>query len=365
MRRTVLEIDLQRLQHNLEVFKKQVPPQTHLLANLKGNAYGMGALEIGKFLEQQNVTYFSVAYINEGIELRKGGIQTKILVFNPSPEHFQALIDYKLEPEVSSIYYLEKLLQFLEKNAIDNFPIHLKLDTGMHRAGIGISQIKDLTDLLANQKKLSIQSVFSHLAAAEDPAEDVFTQKQIDLFVEMTKILKNTLKIDFLRHLLNTAGVFRFPQAAFDMIRPGLGLFGYNLVEEGQKVLQPIAELKTKISQIKNLEPGETVGYSRNFTAYIPAKVALLPLGYADALPRKLGQGRYHVHLKNNLAPIVGNISMDSISINVSGIDCQPGDEVVVIDNQDDVYKIAELLGSIPYEVITNIAHRVTRKIKS
>jgi len=365
MRETVLEIDLQRLQHNLEVFKKQVPPNTRILANLKGNAYGIGALAVGRFLEKQNVDYFSVAYINEGIELRKEAIQTKILVFNPSSDAFQALIDYKLEPEVCSIFYLEKLLTFLEKNKIYNFPIHIKLDTGMHRAGIETAQLDDLVFLLKDQKWVQVQSVFSHLAVAEDPDEDVFTRRQIDLFLEMTQLLKARLKVDFFRHILNTAGIFRFPEAAFDMIRPGLGLFGYNLVKDKQKILRPIAALKTKICQIKNIKKGETVGYSRNFTAKQATQIALLPIGYADGLSRKLGQEHYHVRLKNKLVPIVGNISMDTISINVSGIDCQPGDEVVVINNEDNVYKIANLLGTISYEVITNISCRVIRKVKS
>jgi len=362
MRETYLEINRQRLLHNLEVLRGKVLSGTKILVNLKGNAYGTGALETGRFLEKIPVDYFSTAYINEAVYLRKNGITTPILVFNPSPEHFQELTAYQLEPEVSSLYYLKNLLQYLTQNHISGFPIHIKLDTGMHRAGIMPGELPELINLLKSQKTLRLQSVFSHLAAAEDPAEDVFTRGQINLFEQMTKQLQQELSAGFFRHLLNTAGIFRFPHAHYDMIRPGLGVFGYNLVEDAQQELQPIARLITKISQVKNLQKGETVGYNRNFTASDDAtKVALLPLGYADGLNRLLGQGRYQVRCKNYRLPVIGNVSMDTISVDITGTDCAPGDEVIIFDNEQDVYQMAELLQTIPYEIITSITGRVPR----
>ncbi len=364
LRETFLEIDLSRVEHNLNVFRKKISPQTKILANLKGNAYGTDALLLGKFLEQKNIDYFSVAYINEGVRLRKAGIQAKLLVFNPSTENIQALIDFDLEPEVSSLRYLNILIDFLRQKNIKHFPIHIKLDTGMHRAGIMKSELNELIELLNNSKEITIQSLFTHLAASEDPDEDDFTIKQLELFEKNSKKIKDKTGQDFFKHALNSAGVFRFPQYQMDMIRPGLGIFGYNLVKNPDIELKPIARLLTKINQIKYLSTGESVGYNRKFIARKPAKIALLPLGYADGISRKSGNGNWKVHINGKQAPIVGNVSMDTISIDVTGIDCKPGDEVIVFDNEKDVYRMSEKLETIPYEIITSITQRVPRIAK-
>ena len=365
MRETRLEIDRKKILHNLEVFRSIIHPDTQILVNLKGNAYGLGAVEIGKLLEQEQISYFSVAYINEGILLRKNGIQTHLIVFNPSFEHFQPLVEYKLEPEVSSIAYLQKLINFLKANNIRYFPVHLKLDTGMHRAGIMPHELESLIDLLKRQNQVKIQSVFSHLAASEDPGEDDFSHSQIRLFEQMSNQLSQSLPYTFFRHLLNTAGVFRFPQAQYDMIRPGLGIFGYNLIRQSENPLLPVAQWSTRINQIKTLSKGESVGYNCNYTA--PAdntKIALLPVGYADGLNRLLGQGKYQVLCKSKRAPIIGNISMDTCSIDVTGTDCQAGDQVILFNRKQDVYRMASLLNTIAYEIITGITQRVIRKIQ-
>jgi len=365
MRETRLEIDSRRLLHNLEVFRSKIHPDTRILANLKGNAYGLGAVEIGKLLEQQNINYFSVAYINEAVLLRKNNIKADLIVFNPSFKHFKPLIDYRLEPEVSSLLYLKKLIDYLTAAGINDFPVHLKLDTGMHRAGIMPAELNELIQVLQRHPQVKLQSVFSHLAAAEDPRQDDFTRRQIETFEQMTALLSADLNRYFFKHLLNTAGVFRFPQAQYDMIRPGLGIFGYNLMPPSENPLLPIAQWTTRINQIKTLQKGESVGYNRNFTA--PAdntKVALLPVGYADGLNRWLGQGKYKVLCKGKRLPIIGNISMDTCSIDVSGTDCQPGDKVILFDRKNDVYQMADLLQTIPYEIITGITRRVRRIIK-
>ncbi len=361
-RETFLEINLARLQHNIDVFRNLINPNTKILANLKGNAYGMDAVGIGKYLEKQDIDYFSVAYINEGIRLRNHGIKTNLIIFNPSLIDFQELIDYRLEPEVSSIFYLKKLTDFLRKNTIQNFPIHLKLDTGMHRAGITSDELNDTIKIIQQNPTIKLKSVFSHLAAAEDKKEDDFTQKQITNFEIISKKIRQETKENFFRHLLNTAGIFRFPEAQFDMIRPGLGLFGFNLIPEHKLTLRPIAQLKTKISQIKTLKKGETVGYNRNFIAQKNTKTALLALGYADGFNRKLGKGNHHVSINGKKASVIGNVSMDVISVDVTNIECRAGDDVVVFNNRNDIYQMADRLNTIPYEIITSITQRVPRK---
>ena len=364
-RETYLEIDAKRLRHNLEVFRNLIHPSTQILANLKGNAYGMDAVLIGKFLETNGIKYFSVAFINEGIHLRNAGIKGNLLVFNPSMENFEELLKYQLEPEVSSLHYLKKLIAFLNTKKITNFPIHLKLDTGMHRAGIEPEELKELISILFSTKTIKVQSVFSHLAAAEDSNKKEFTQKQFELFDKMTGLLQDQLKVPFFRHILNTAGVFNYPERQYDMIRPGLGIFGYNLIKEKQKDLLPIARLKTKINQIKTLEKGESVGYNNRFIApQNETKIALLPIGYADGLSRNLGNGKWKVRIKNKNASIIGNVSMDTLSIDISGLDCQIEDEVVIFDNQEDIYKMAELLNTIPYEITTRLTPRVEKRWK-
>jgi len=363
MRESFLEIDSKRLRHNLQVFKKKLSPNTRILANLKANAYGIGAFETGQILEQAGVSYFSVAFINEGIYLREKGIQTNLLVFNPSFEHFQELIDYRLEPEVSSIHYLEVLKNFLVLKKIKHFPVHLKLDTGMHRAGIMPDELPVLINLLKDQNAIQVKSVFSHLAVAEDANEDDFTKHQIQLFEQMTGQLRKELPYNFFRHLLNTAGAFRFPEAQYDMIRPGLGLFGYNLMPLGRKELQPIVQLKTKINQVKILHQGDTVGYSRNFKVTGEQRIGLLPLGYADGIDRRLSNFHHFVKCRGYQLPIVGNISMDTMSIDLTGTPCKPGDTVTVIDNEKDAYEIAAKLETIPYEIITGFSRRLIRTV--
>ncbi len=361
-RETFLEINAHNLEHNLDVFRELIHPETRILANLKGNAYGMDAVLIGEFLEKKNIDYFSVAYVNEGIRLRKAGIKGKILVFNPSIDHFIDLLTHNLEPEVSSIHYLEKLMAFLAQNNIYHFPIHIKLDTGMKRAGIEDFELEKLISILQHTPYVNIKSVFSHLAAAEDPSKDTFTLNQFTLFDKMTKELESSLKQSFFRHILNTAGVFRFPERQYDMIRPGLGIFGYNMVKNPQKKLFPIARFVTKINQIKTLLKGESLGYNQGFTATKDnTKVALLPLGYADGINRKLGHGKWKVKIKGKECPIVGVVSMDTLSVDISDVPSKTGEEVVIFDKHKDVYKMAEILDTIPYEIITSISSRVER----
>ncbi len=361
MRETQIDISSQDLAYNLTVFKNKIQPNTKILANLKANAYGIGAVPVGKFLEKQGIDYFSIAYINEGIYLRKQGIKAKLLVFNPSFEHFKPLVTYQLEPEVSSLAYLQKLITYLNQQQITGFPVHIKLDTGMHRAGIMPEELPNLIALLQTQKTVKIASVFSHLAAAEDPDSDDFTRHQIALFKNMTEYISTHYSGNFLKHLLNTAGVFRFPQAQFDMIRPGLGLLGYTLIEKDRHTLKPVFQLTTKINQVKHISKGESVGYNRNFTATQNTTIALLPVGYADGINRQLTG--FSVHCKGQKVPIIGTISMDTMSLDITGTACRAGDKVILINNHDSVYQIAKHLQTIPYEIIASLSHRIPRNL--
>ena len=361
MRESHIEIDSKRLKYNLTSIKKRLHPETKILANLKGNAYGLGAYEIGNFLEQLNFAYFSVAYINEAVALRQKGIKTNLLVFNPSFDDFDELITYNLEPEVSSLAYLNTLISYLSTQKVKDFPVHIKFDTGMHRAGIMLDELDDLIKILQQNKTISVKSVFSHLAAAEDASEDKFTLLQIQTFEAMTKKIAEHLPKPFFRHLLNTAGIFRFPQAQYDMVRPGLGLFGFNMIAGQENELLPIARVKTKINQVKELTTGDTVGYNRRFKVLGNKRIGLLPLGYADGIDRRLGNGHFFVKCKNYKIPIVGTISMDTISIDLTGTPCKQGDEVVVFDNDKSIYEIARKLDTIPYEIITGLTGRLPR----
>ena len=361
MRESHIEIDSKRLRHNLETIKKRLQPGTKILANLKGNAYGLGAYEIGKVFEQWGFAYFSVAYINEAVALRQKGIKTNLLVFNPSFDNFEELITYNLEPEVSSLAYLNALTKYLSTQNITGFPVHIKLDTGMHRAGIMPKELDKLLQILRQNNNVSVKSVFSHLAAAEDPEEDAFTLSQIQTFESMTKQMSNSLNNTFFRHLLNTAGIFRFPQAQYEMVRPGLGLFGFNMVGGQEAYLQPIARVKTKINQVKELKAGDTVGYNRRCKVTDNKHIGLLPIGYADGIDRRLGNGNFHVKCHGYKIPIAGTISMDTISIDLTGTPCKQGDEVIIFDNDQSIYDIARQLDTIPYEIITRLTKRLPR----
>ncbi len=363
MRESYIEIDGNRLKHNLNLIKKHLDPGTKILANLKANAYGLGAYEIGSFLEQSEVTYFSVAYINEAIALRQKGIHTNLLVFNPSFDSFDELITYNLEPQIGSLAYLNKLTEYISRGNITGLPVHIKLDTGMHRAGIMPEELYKLIQILQQNKNIVVKSVFSHLAAAEDPEEDAFTRKQIETFELITNKLSANLNSKFFRHLLNTAGIFRFPQARYDMVRPGLGLFGLYPVAGQEDSLQPIARVKTKINQIKELKAGDTVGYNRRYKVTDNKRIGLLPLGYADGIDRRLGNGNFYVKCKGYNIPVVGTINMDSINIDLSDTPCRQGDEVIVFDNDRSIYDIACRLNTIPYEIIAGLSERLPRKI--
>ncbi|MES2627903.1 MAG: bifunctional UDP-N-acetylmuramoyl-tripeptide:D-alanyl-D-alanine ligase/alanine racemase [Bacteroidota bacterium] len=358
---TVLEINLSAVAHNLS-FLASLLSGKKIMAMVKAAAYGSGNLEIAKLMEYQRVDYLGVAYTNEGIELRKAGIQTPIMVMNPDPDHFDLLIQYQLEPELFSFQGVQSMISAVERSGNEQpFPVHIKVDTGMHRLGFNPSEIDVLGEILNKQSKLRVASVFSHLSSADDPQFDPFSTHQIKTFTEITAKLESLIGKGFLKHIANTAGAIRFREAAFDMVRLGIGLYGISNVQETDDKLIPTGRLKTHISQIRDITEGETVGYSRRHKAAKNERIATVPVGYADGLPRKLGNGRYSLLVNEQLAPIVGNVCMDMCMIDITGIDCQEGDEVIVFGPEHPIEDMATQLETIPYEVLTGISGRVKR----
>jgi len=357
--KTVLEVNLGALVHNLNVYNRLLAPGTKMMAMVKASGYGSGSAEVAKLLEFHQVDYLGVAYADEGIELRQAGVRLPILVLNPEPASFDALARYHLEPEVYSLSLLDELIRFAGKNR--EFPIHLKLDTGMHRLGFVPADLRALTERLRAHPNLRVRSVFSHLSASDAPAHDAFTHTQAAAFTAQYEPIAEALGYRPLRHIANTGGIARFPEYHFDMVRLGIGLYG---VGAGalQEQLQVVNTLKATISQIKEIPPGDTVGYNRNGPVAQPSRIATISIGYADGLLRLAGNGRYSVLVHGRRAPTIGNVCMDMTMVDVTHIPAaREGDEVVLFGEQPSVSELAACLQTIPYEVFTNISERVKR----
>jgi len=357
--KTVLEVNLSAVVHNLNVYNRLLKTGTKMMVMVKAAGYGSGAAELAKLLEFHQVDYLGVAYADEGIELRQAGVQLPILVLNPEPSGFDALARYRLEPEVYSLALLDELAHFTGKTR--EMAVQLKLDTGMHRLGFTPVDLGGLIGRLQAQPNVRVRSVFSHLAAADNPAHDAFTRRQAELFSIMYKRISAGLGYRPLRHLVNTGGMVRFPEYQFDMVRLGIGLYGIDSCGL-QDQLQVVNTLKATISQIKEIPAGETVGYNRNGPIVRPSRIATISVGYADGLLRLAGNGRYRVLVHGSLAPTVGNVCMDMTMVDVTDIPkAGEGDEVIVFGEQLPVQVLADCLQTIPYEVFTNIADRVKR----
>ena len=360
---TVMEINLTSLIHNLNYFRNLLKPETKVMAIVKAFSYGSGSYEVANALQFHNIDYLAVAYADEGIELRKAGIVTPIMVMNPEVEGFSGIIKYRLEPEIYSF----RLLSLLEKTIKDELasdsivPIHIKIDTGMHRLGFESNDINKLVARVKRNPNLKIASVFSHLAGADDEKHDAFTLSQIDKFDKSSFRITDNFDYPILRHILNTAGVVRFPEAQFDMVRLGLGLYGIHFDKSKQKELQNVHKLKSCISQIKQIPVNESIGYDRAEITSRDTTIAVIPVGYADGLNRSLSKGKGKIWVKGQLAPIIGNICMDMCMINITNIDCKEGDEVIIFGDEYPIYELAKTMNTIPYEVLTSISRRVKR----
>ncbi len=357
--RTILEINMEALEHNLNYFRSLLKPKTKIMVMVKAFSYGSGGHEIASWLAHQRVDYLGVAYADEGIELRKAGITLPIMVMNPNFESFRKLIDYNLEPELYNFSSLEKFNQTAQKYSIKPYPVHIKIDTGMKRLGFESTDIPELIKKLASLKGIKIQSVFSHLVASDEAVHDNFTHQQIADFKEIAQQISKVLPYKFMQHIVNSAGIERFPEAHFEMVRLGIGLYGIS--QKNQDKLMNISTLKTKISQIKTLKAKETVGYNRKGKALQNTKIAILPIGYADGLNRKLSNGNGKVFINGKFAPYIGNICMDMSMIDLADIEANEGDEVIIFGQQIPITELAEQIGTIPYEILTGISERVKR----
>jgi len=357
---TVLEVNLNAMVHNLNVFRRQMRPDTKLMVMVKAASYGTGSYEIANLLQYYHVDYLAVAYTDEGVTLRKAGIRLPIMVMSPEAYRFDLMAEYDLEPEIFSFDSLRLYLDFAaKKNKVPG--IHIKADTGMHRLGFDPGDEQDIADCLEPYPQVKVLSVFSHLAAGDDPAHDVFTQSQVQHFTLFSEKLSSALGYVPLRHILNSGGIQRFPEAQFDMVRLGVGLYGIGVNEQEQKKLEQVIRLRTVVSQVKWLQPGDSVGYGRSHVSATPAKIATVPVGYADGLRRSLGNGKGRMVINGNTAPVVGRICMDMTMLDVTNLDVNAGDEVIVIGEEYTVTDMARDLGTIPYEVLTGISERVKR----
>lgn len=356
---TVLEIDLNALVHNLNVFRSLLHSSTKIMVMVKAFSYGSGDVEIARVLQFQNVDYLAVAVADEGMELRQAGIHIPIIVMNPEEQSFQNIIDYQLEPNIYNLELLQQFEKAVIQNARTNFPVHLKLDTGMNRLGFKTArEIESLIAHLVQSGNIQVVSIFSHLAASDDPALDVFTKEQISRFSVWYQKIASAFPYKIDRHILNSAGIERFPENQMEMVRLGIGLYG---VSATSLPLQNISTFKSIVSQVKDAVPGESVGYSRKEKISRETSIAVIPVGYADGLDRKLGNRNGQAWIKGKSVPVIGNICMDMLMLDVTGIDVQPGDEVEFFGPHIPLTKVAEWSGTIAYEILTGISQRVKR----
>ncbi|WP_313003204.1 bifunctional UDP-N-acetylmuramoyl-tripeptide:D-alanyl-D-alanine ligase/alanine racemase [Chryseobacterium gleum] len=359
---TVLEVNLNAILHNINYHKSLLKPGTKMMAMVKANAYGLGSFEVSEFLQHHHIDYLGVAYADEGVELRKKGITTPIIVMNPEQHSYQTIIEYNLEPEIYSFRVLELFYEAVQKSGYDKkYPIHIKLETGMHRLGFKDFELDQLSETLSH-KNVKVQSMFSHLSSSDMPEEKEFTLKQLEVFDKNSSYLIEKLGYTPIRHILNSAGITSYKDHQHDMVRIGIGMLGESADPEIQKQLRSVVSFKTVISQISTVENGESVGYSRRYKTDHPTRIATIPVGYADGIPRLIGNQVGNVGVNKTLAPIVGNICMDMMMINVDHIpNVKEGDTVTVFNAHPSLKEFAGYCKTITYEVLTSISPRVKR----
>ncbi len=350
---------MDNLVSNLNYFKSLLRPETKVMAMVKAFSYGLGTYDVAKLLEESKVDYLGVANTYEGMELRKSGITLPIMVMKPEVDSFDLVAEYKLTPTIFSFSSLKKLINTV--NHSNPLSISLKIDTGMHRLGFQEVEIKELLGLLKENSFLKIESIFSHLVAAEDKNEDDFTAQQIKKFEAISKLISSEFNYPIDSHILNTNGIIRFPGAQMEMVRLGIGLYGVCSDAETQKHLKSASTLKSKIAQIKHIRKGETIGYNRVGIASKDIIIATIPVGYADGLSRKLSNGKWNMIVNGKQAPIIGNVCMDMVMLDVTNVDCKEGDEAYVFSDLNPISKMANNLGTIPYEILTSYSPRVKR----
>lgn len=362
-RETQLEIDLSALEGNYRHLTSKISPGTRFMAVVKAFSYGHDAQHIANRLETLGVAYFAVAYAQEGVALREAGIRTPILVLHPSPVNFKTIIDHCLEPSLYTMRILKGFLERAKKEGQQAYPVHLKFNTGLNRLGFSPGDVEPVLKELRKGPEAKVVSVFSHLAASDDPREEAFSRNQIRMFDDLSKLLFEGLNYTPMKHLLNTSGIINFPGAQYDMVRSGIGLYGFGNEAAVDARLTPVATLKTVISQLHSIAPGESVGYNRGFVADGYLTTATLPLGHADGIGRQYGKGKGFVYIHGKKAPIIGNVCMDMIMVDVSGIECEEGDEVEVFGKNASAEALAAAANTISYELLTGISQRVKRVV--
>ena len=358
---TVLEINLNAISHNLSFYKSKLKPTTKLMVMVKAFGYGSGGFEIAKLLEHLQVDYLGVAFADEGISLKISGIKTPIMVLNPENTSFRAIIQFQLEPEIYCMKGLNAFLKITEEKKLKNYPIHLKIDTGMHRLGFEEEDLPILIETLKSTPSIQVKSILSHLATSDDLENANFANQQIALFEKLSSRIIKELSISPIRHILNTSGISNFGESQYDMVRLGIGLYGISNDEKEQKYLENVGTLKSVISQIRTIEKNESVGYGRKFVAIKSMKIATIPIGYADGISRLWGNEIGYVMINNQKAPILGSICMDMLMVDCTGINCTEGDKVIDFGPNPSVKEIAEKTHTIPYEILTSISQRVKR----
>jgi alanine racemase len=358
---TVLEINLDAVTHNLNYFRDKVGQQTKIMVMVKAFAYGSGSTEVANLLQFHGVDYLAVAYTDEGVSLRQNGIYLPIMVMNPTENDFEQLITYSLEPEIYSPRILKQFSEYIDNQNISS-KIHLKLDTGMHRLGFEKEQLFDLITTLQSNPNLWVSTIFSHLAAADEGKFDEFTLHQVSAFTDMAKQISETIGYTPSRHLANSAGIARFPEARLDMVRLGVGLYGLAAKPEDQENLMTVGTLKTVISQIKHIKSSDTVGYGRKGELTKDTKTATIAIGYADGYDRRFSRGVGEVLIHGHRCKVVGNVCMDMTMVDITNVPhVEEGDEVIIFGNDLTMIELANKIGTIAYEIITSVSQRVKR----
>ena len=358
---SVLEINELAIAYNLAYFKAKLDKKTKLLAVVKAFSYGSDSVILSKILQKNKVDYLAVAYADEGILLRKNGIELPILVLHPQIKNLELLIKNNLEPNIYSFKILNEFISICKDNKVKNYSIHLKFNTGLNRLGFSPKDVEKLLSKIKTHSEIKIASVFSHLVASEDVSEREFTLHQINLFTTIKEKVEKSLSYQPLFHQLNTSGILNYPEAQFDMVRLGIGIYGFANDAKITKELKNVLRLKSVISQIHTIKKGQSVGYNKGFVAQKETRSATIPIGHADGISRKLGNGVGYVLIHNQKAKILGNVCMDMIMVDVTNIHCNEGDEVIIFNSQNMIEEISANLETIPYEFLTLISQRVKR----
>lgn len=359
---TIFEINLNKLTDNINYYRSLIAPQTQIMAMVKATGYGSGSSEIAKTLQHNGVNYLAVAYTDEGVELRQSMINLPVMVMSPEEGAMEDLINYNLEPELYNLRVVHAFVSKLDALGItEPYPVHIKIDTGMHRLGFEEKDLDELCEELKKFQQLKIKSVFSHLAGSDNPELDEFTAEQIRVYERACTQLESVLGYKVIKHICNSGAISRFKNAHYDMVRLGIGMYGIGVNKGEQEKLQNAGSLKTRISQIKTVFPGQTVGYNRNGKIEKQTRIATIPIGYADGYNRLLGNGKHGVYIHGQYCKTVGNICMDMTMVDITNIDCKEGEEVIIFENVEQINGLARAINTIPYEVLTNVSARVKR----